>query len=119
MLRILLDTFWDEYVWLPPNTTWEDLAPGPDKPVVYNDYRHLAYPLPLAILLIILRHILEKYWFAPFGKSLGIKNTRPKKAPSNPKLELAYQTSPKIKHKQFFLSKEEVNVALILSTLFL
>ncbi|XP_063368884.1 ceramide synthase 6-like isoform X1 [Cydia amplana] len=108
MLRYLVDTFWDEDVWLPPNTTWEDLAPGPDKPVVYNDHRHLLYPLPLAVVLIVLRHILEKYWFAPFGKSLGIKNTRPKKAPINPKLELAYQTSPKIKHKQFFLSKEEI-----------
>ncbi|XP_063388631.1 ceramide synthase 6-like isoform X1 [Cydia fagiglandana] len=108
MLRYLVDTFWDEDVWLPPNTTWEDLAPGPDKPVVYNDHRHLLYPLPLAVVLIVLRHILEKYWFAPFGKSLGIKNTRPKKAPSNPKLELAYQTSPKIKHKQFFLSKDEI-----------
>ncbi|XP_061722373.1 ceramide synthase 6-like isoform X1 [Cydia pomonella] len=108
MLRYLVDKFWDEDVWLPPNTTWEDLAPGPDKPVVYNDHRHLLYPLPLAVVLIILRHLLEKYWFAPFGKSLGIKNTRPKKAPSNPKLELAYQTSPKIKHKQFFLSKDEI-----------
>ncbi|XP_050552881.1 ceramide synthase 6 isoform X2 [Spodoptera frugiperda] len=100
MLRVILDKFWNEDVWLPPNTTWEDLAPGPDKAVVYNDYRHLLYPLPLALVLIVLRRTLEEYWFAPFGKSLGIKNTRSKKAPSNPKLENAYQLSPKIKHKQ-------------------
>ncbi|KPJ13011.1 LAG1 longevity assurance-like 6 [Papilio machaon] len=100
MLRYLLDKFWDKDIWLPPNTTWEDLAPGPDKPVVLNDHRHLLYPIPLAIVLIIIRHMLEKYWFAPFGKSLGIKNTRPKKAPSNPKLEAAYQASTKIRHKQ-------------------
>ncbi|XP_047033080.1 ceramide synthase 6 isoform X2 [Helicoverpa armigera] len=100
MLRALLDKFWDEEVWLPPNTTWEDLAPGPDKDVVYNDYTHLFYPLPLALVLIFLRRTLEKYWFAPFGRSLGIKNTRPKKAPTNPKLEAAYQASSKIKHKQ-------------------
>ncbi|XP_063628386.1 ceramide synthase 6-like isoform X2 [Cydia splendana] len=111
MLRYLVDTFWDEDVWLPPNTTWEDLAPGPDKPVVYNDHRHLLYPLPLAVVLIVLRHILEKYWFAPFGKSLGIKNTRPKKAPSNPKLELAYQTSPKIKHKQICALAKQLDMS--------
>ncbi|XP_049879535.1 ceramide synthase 5-like isoform X2 [Pectinophora gossypiella] len=108
MLRLVLDTFWDEDVWLPPNTTWEDLAPGPDKDVVYNDHRHLLYPIPLALVLIACRRVLETYWFAPFGKSLGIKNTRPKKAPNNPKLEAAYHSSPKIKHKQFFLSKDEL-----------
>ncbi|XP_021205425.1 ceramide synthase 6 isoform X2 [Bombyx mori] len=107
-LRLLLDTFWDESVWLPPNTTWEDLEPGPDKVVIYNDYRHLFYPLPLALVLIVLRHVLEKYWFAPFGKSIGIKNTRPKKAPNNPKLENAYQASSKLKHKQLLLRKDEI-----------
>ncbi|XP_026333817.1 ceramide synthase 5-like isoform X2 [Hyposmocoma kahamanoa] len=100
MLRQLLDTFWREDVWLPPNTTWEDIAPGPDKAVVYTDYRHLLVPLPLAFVIIFLRQMLEKYWFAPFGKSLGIKHTRPKRAPNNPKLEAAYLASPKIKHKQ-------------------
>ncbi|XP_073948015.1 ceramide synthase 5-like isoform X3 [Choristoneura fumiferana] len=108
MLQYLVSKFWDEALWLPPNTTWEDISPGPDKAVVYNDHRHLLYPLPLALVLIGLRHVLEKYWFAPFGKSLGIKNTRAKKAPNNPKLEAAYLMSSKIKHKQFFLSKDEI-----------
>ncbi|XP_013144273.1 PREDICTED: ceramide synthase 6 isoform X1 [Papilio polytes] len=108
MLRYLLDKFWDEDIWLPPNTTWDDLAPGPDKPVVLNDHTHLLYPIPLALVLIIIRHMLEKYWFAPFGKSLGIKNTRSKRAPNNPKLEAAYQASSKIRHKQFYLSEEQV-----------
>lgn len=100
MLRVLLDAFWNEDVWLPPNTTWADLEPGPDKPVEYTDHRHLMYPIPLAFVLIVLRQVLEKYWFAPLGQKLGVKNTRPKKAPSNPKLEAAYQASSKIKHKQ-------------------
>lgn len=60
MLRALLNKFWDEDVWLPPNTTWEDITPGPDKAVVYTDYRHLLYPIPLAFMLILLRHMLEK-----------------------------------------------------------
>ncbi|XP_041971777.1 ceramide synthase 5-like isoform X2 [Aricia agestis] len=100
MLRSMLDKFWNEDVWLPPNTAWEDIAPGPDKDVVYADHRHLLYPIPLAFVLIFIRYILEKYWFAPFGKSLGIRNTRSKKAPPNPTLEAAYQECTKIKHKQ-------------------
>ncbi|XP_050353367.1 ceramide synthase 5 isoform X1 [Nymphalis io] len=108
MLRALLNKFWDEDLWLPPNTTWEDITPGPDKAVVYSDYRHLLYPIPLAFVLIVVRNALEKYWYAPFGKSLGIKNTRPKKAPNNPTLEAAYINCPKIKHKQLFLSKDKI-----------
>lgn len=34
------------------------------------------------------------------GISLGIKNSRPKKAPTNPILEKAYTSFKKLKHKQ-------------------
>lgn len=60
MLRVILDTFWNEHVWLPPNTTWADLEPGPDKLVEYTDHRHLLYAIPLAFVLIVIRHFLEK-----------------------------------------------------------
>ncbi|KAI5642617.1 TLC domain-containing protein [Phthorimaea operculella] len=100
MLRVILDKFWNEDIWLPPNTTWEDLAPGPDKAVAYNDYRHLWYPIPMSLLVILLRQFLETYCYGPFGKSLGIKTTRLKKAPSNPQLEAAYLATPNIKHRQ-------------------
>ncbi|XP_026313451.1 ceramide synthase 5-like [Hyposmocoma kahamanoa] len=96
MLRVLLDKFWNEDVWLPPNTTWADLAPGPDKVVVYTDYRHLLLPIPLAFVFITLRYVMDKYVFAPFGRTLGIKDIRPRKAPNNPKLEAAYQANHKL-----------------------
>lgn len=61
----------------------------------------------MAISFLILRLVLERFWFAPFGLSLGIRNTRTKKAPNNPILEAAYQSSSKIKHKQILsLSKQ-------------
>lgn len=41
-----------------------------------------------------------RYWFAPVGLSLGIKNIRPKNASENPVLEKAYMQSKKWKHKQ-------------------
>jgi ceramide synthetase len=44
--------------------------------------------------------VLCRYWFAPVGISLGIKNTKPKKAPPNAILERAYLSKGKIKHKQ-------------------
>lgn len=55
-----MDSFWNEDVWLPPNTTWADIAPDPSKKVVYTDHRHLIYPLPMAVFMILIRYVLEK-----------------------------------------------------------
>jgi ceramide synthetase len=41
-----------------------------------------------------------RYWFAPVGISVGIKNTKPKKATPNVILERAYLSERKLKHKQ-------------------
>ncbi|CAK1589949.1 unnamed protein product [Parnassius mnemosyne] len=113
MLQPLVDAFWNADVWLPPNTTWEDIAPGPHKVVVYADHRHVFFPIPLAFVFICLRFVLQRLVYAPFGKSLGIKDTRPRKAPSNPKLEAAYRASPKLKQpcglaKQLDMTERQV-----------
>lgn len=101
ILRSVNDAFWSEYVWLPPNVTWEHVAPGAQRDIDTTDYRHLYFPLPFALVLLIIRYCLEKYWFGPVGISLGIKNSRPKKAPTNPLLERAFLTNRKqLKHKQ-------------------
>ncbi|XP_063832943.1 ceramide synthase 5-like [Ostrinia nubilalis] len=93
MLKVLVDTFWSEHVWLPPNVTWEDIKPGPDKAVNYNDHTHVWYPIPLALVFIALRVAVERAVLAPFGRSLGIKDVRSRKASNNPKLEAAYRRS--------------------------
>jgi len=41
-----------------------------------------------------------RYWFAPIGISLGIKNTKPKNAPPNAILERAYLSKRKMKYKE-------------------
>nr|CAD7258722.1 unnamed protein product [Timema shepardi] len=43
---------------------------------------------------------MKIYWFAPIGLSLGIKNTKSKRAIPNDILESAYRAKGKIKHKQ-------------------
>ncbi|RVE49133.1 hypothetical protein evm_006254 [Chilo suppressalis] len=113
MLKPLLDAFWNEHVWLPPNTTWEDITPSPDKAVNYTNHTHVWYPIPLAFVFIALRYVFEKHVYGPFGKSLGIKDTRPRKAPDNPKLEAAYRATPRIRQmtalaKQLDMSERQV-----------
>ncbi|XP_045503800.1 ceramide synthase 6-like [Colias croceus] len=106
MLQSVINTFWSEYVWLPPNTTWADIAPGPDKTVIYTDHRHVFFPIPLALAFISLRYVLERFFYAPFGKYLGIKDSRPRRAPDNPKLEAAYRAGPKTPKQLCALAKQ-------------
>uniref|UniRef100_A0A1L8DUL0 Protein transporter n=2 Tax=Nyssomyia neivai TaxID=330878 RepID=A0A1L8DUL0_9DIPT len=99
IVRVVCDTFWSTKVWLPPNTTWADIAPGARPDVTYADYRHLMYGIPLALVVLSIRYTLERFWLAPVGKSLGIKSSRPKRAANIPDLEEAYTQSCRIKHK--------------------
>ncbi|KAL1502415.1 hypothetical protein ABEB36_007558 [Hypothenemus hampei] len=98
--RKFVDAFWSPNVWLPPNTTWADIAPESSTEINHADSRHLLYPLPMALVVLVIRYVLEKYWFTPVALSLGIKNTKPKKAPSNVALEQAFALSKKWSHKQ-------------------
>ncbi|XP_063381283.1 ceramide synthase 5-like [Cydia fagiglandana] len=103
MLRSVLDVFWDEDVWLPPNTSWTDVAPGPNKKVTYTDHWDVLLTIPMAFMLMALRFVLHNYVFVPFGKSIGIKYTRNKKAFPNYKLEAAYTADPAITHNIYLL----------------
>uniref|UniRef100_A0A6M2DJD1 Protein transporter n=1 Tax=Xenopsylla cheopis TaxID=163159 RepID=A0A6M2DJD1_XENCH len=106
-LRPVLNVFWSESVWLPPNITWHDISPESSDVIKHADYRDLIYPIPMAFVVLFMRKILERYWFWPIGVSLGIKNTRPKRAVANPLLESAYQKNSRIKYKQILsLSKQ-------------
>lgn len=87
--------FWPESLWLPPGTVWADLAEPP-----HTIPKHLLYPLPMALGMLALRFLLERFWFAPAGVSVGIRNARPKRAEPEPALEVAYAASSKLKRKQ-------------------
>ncbi|OXU26390.1 hypothetical protein TSAR_013424 [Trichomalopsis sarcophagae] len=97
--RNISSAFWSPQIWLPPNISWADIEPTPENR--FADYRHLLYPLPMALVLLVMRYALERgrFCFAPFGRSLGIKTSRSKKAAPNPILDKAYN-GKKIKQKQ-------------------
>ncbi|XP_075211091.1 ceramide synthase schlank [Lycorma delicatula] len=109
LVRKALDIFWSPAVWLPPNITWADLEPN-DK-IQYADYRHLLYPFPMAILMLSLRYLMEKFGFAPLAMSLGIKASKPKKAPPNDVLEKAYQHNSKMKHKEVLGIAKQLDIS--------
>ena len=80
------DSFWSPSIWLPPNITWDSFTSEPG----YAQFYDLAYPFPLAIILIAVRLMVERGIFRPVGKYLGIKDTAYKAPEGNPVLESAY-----------------------------
>lgn len=57
-VELLTNTFWSEHVWLPPNKTWADLAKN--DVVRHTDYRDLIYPLPMALVILLVRYVFER-----------------------------------------------------------
>jgi len=98
--------FWDPDVWLPPNITWDSF----NQPKVVKDnvldpqdfakFSDLWYPVPLAIVVIILRSLVEKKIFKPIGIRCGLKEQRRPQPTPNEKLELAYRSFHKLSQEQ-------------------
>jgi len=86
-------------VWLPPNVTWdsfneqqrvhEDVIVEPEDFARFND---LWYPLPCALVVIVLRTTVERCLFKPIGIKLGLKDRKRKLPPRNDVLEQAFES---------------------------
>jgi len=81
--------FWSPSIWLPPNITWKDFESRPES----AQFHHLLLPLPGALLLVLLRMILEQRVFRPLGSWLGISGSRRwKSCEQQPVLEAAWKS---------------------------
>jgi len=106
MVRGASQWFWDPDIWLPPNVTWESfnsqqvvkemLVEGTVvreaiiEPGEFARFGDLWYPIPLAVLVMLLRHFVEKYFFKPLGVRLGLKDSVRRGPAENPVLEEAF-----------------------------
>ncbi|GAU95616.1 hypothetical protein RvY_07206 [Ramazzottius varieornatus] len=90
-MRRLSEALWSEQFWLPANVTWEHLKSTSTK--AYPDFYALMYPIPLAVVIFLVRQLVEKFIYEPLGKSLNIPNRRPEPPKSNAQLETAFQAS--------------------------
>jgi len=98
MSRELSEWFWNPNVWLPPNITWADIQSN--ETVKYAEFDDLYHPLPMAFMFLVLRFFVEKFVWAPVGRSMGLKAMRPKRVAFNEILEEAYRKSRRVSHKQ-------------------
>ncbi|XP_054718165.1 ceramide synthase 5-like [Uloborus diversus] len=97
ILRSINTWFWNDYVWLPPNITWNHI--GDTSIINYAQFSDLNAAFKVALALLALRYILDQFIFSPLGCYLGL---RPKKAkiPDNTVLEKAFSENGKIGYKQ-------------------
>ncbi|KAJ3618383.1 hypothetical protein MTP99_006383 [Tenebrio molitor] len=80
-----MGTLWKELVWVASPTKYGGVH------IQYVDYWNLLCPLPMAVGMLSLRYLLQRYCFAPLGEYLGIKATRWEPAPPDPVLEDVYR----------------------------
>lgn len=50
--------FWNDYVWLPPNVTWNDISDT--STVNYAQFSDLNNAFKVALALLVVRFILER-----------------------------------------------------------
>lgn len=89
-LQSLNTWFWNEDIWLPPNTTWADRVSTVENQLP-NFIDLWTYPFLFAIFFIIIRYfILNPYLFGPVAVHYRIKNVKPRSVVPNPTLEVLY-----------------------------
>uniref|UniRef100_A0A8C5QGV2 Ceramide synthase 2 n=1 Tax=Leptobrachium leishanense TaxID=445787 RepID=A0A8C5QGV2_9ANUR len=92
MLQTLYDGFWNHYLWLPENLTWEDVEDQEDR--VYAKASDLYATIPLAFVFLVVRYFFEIFVASPLGRALGVKDKVRLRVASSPTLEKFYvQTS--------------------------
>ena len=91
--------FWDPDIWLPPNVTWESfdttqVVKEGDviQPGEFARFGDLWYPIPLAVVVMAVRQVVEKFLFKPLGVRLGLKDRARRGPVEKPILEKAFNT---------------------------
>jgi len=91
--------FWNPDVWLPPNVTWDSFKDTEFVKETFEDstkfakFSDLWYPIPLAILVMLMRWVVEKGIFRNLGIRLGMKDYKRSYPPHNKLLENAFSQS--------------------------
>ena len=109
--------FWDPDIWLPPNVTWESfdtsqvVKEAVIEPGQFARFGDLWYPIPMAVMMMVFRLMVEKYFVRPLGSKWGLKETRKPYPRSNTVLEDAFRKSNSPKPGTVALLSKEINLS--------
>ncbi|CAJ0610038.1 unnamed protein product [Cylicocyclus nassatus] len=69
LTHLVVREFWDEYFWLPQNTSWSDMTNTNN--ISYPQVADLRYTVIFGFALLIVRILLESFAFLPLGWIAG------------------------------------------------
>ncbi|XP_039107502.1 ceramide synthase 4 isoform X2 [Hyaena hyaena] len=82
--------FWQDTLWLPPNSTWADLEDR--EGLVYPHPQDTLAALPLAMALVAMRFAFERFVCVPLSRWLGVRDQARRPAKPNAILEKYFLT---------------------------
>lgn len=82
--------FWSETFWFPKNKTWKDFTNHRDTEIYVPHAHDLNWSLPLGVLLLFVRYVVEFHILTPFGMWVGVKEKKYVQASPNSVLEMFY-----------------------------
>ncbi|KAF3829510.1 ceramide synthase 4 isoform X1 [Mirounga leonina] len=82
--------FWQERLWLPPNNSWAALEDRDG--LVYAHPRDMLAALPLALALVVMRFVFERFVGMPLSRLLGVRHHARRLAKPNATLEKYFIT---------------------------
>ncbi|XP_051018928.1 ceramide synthase 4 [Acomys russatus] len=88
MLYSLNEWLWQEVYWLPPNRTWAELEDRDG--MVFAHPHHMLAALPVALVLMVVRVIFERFLALPLSQWMGIRDPIRRQINPNPVLEKYY-----------------------------
>ena len=99
------EIFWSERFWLTPELSWKDF-----EGVNTNSYE-LLYPIPIALLLLLIRDVLVTHADRILGPVIRLKSNVVKKSLSNPELETVYKLQKNSNNDLIFTKGTELGLS--------
>lgn len=79
-----IEVLLSEGFWLPSNITWKDVDESG------SNISDIVSSIPLCVVILVLRYLLERYCFRPVAIACGVRNIQNKRVAPNPLLEKVY-----------------------------
>ena len=122
VLKVASDWFWNEDIWLPPGHTWSSFQERQVtnnntvlvEPEEFAQFSDLLYPLPLSVLLVLLRMAVTRTVFRPLASRLGLRSRADKsRVPDNALLETVHIRGRAPSHQELTKIAEQCGMTVI------
>ena len=121
VLKGASDWFWNEDIWLPPGHTWSSFREAQMtsnnsavvEPGEFAQFGDLLYPVPLSLVLILLRTAVTRTVFRPLALRLGLRARADKTLPDNVILEALHTRRKAPSHQEMVKIAEQCGMSVI------